>query len=112
MSVFRAVSELTPAQIWKGVLARPLHADRITIGFVDIDPGVLVPEHRHDNEQVGFVQRGSVTMTVAGQSRDLGVGETPGEAASALEFVLEGLHLSKRLNKDSADGRAIYRGRG
>jgi magnesium chelatase subunit I len=30
--------------------------------------------------------------------------ESPGVAASALEFVLEGLHLSRRLNKDS-DGR-------
>jgi len=76
MSVFGAVSLLKPARIWEGVLARPLHADRVTIGFVDIDPGVLVPEHRHDNEQVGFVQRGSVTMTIAGQSRELGVGET------------------------------------
>ncbi|MEA2636673.1 MAG: hypothetical protein QOH92_3440 [Chloroflexota bacterium] len=76
MSVFGKVSAFTPARIWEGVVARPLHADRVTIGFVDIDPGVLVPEHRHDNEQVGFVQRGSVTMTIAGQSRELQVGET------------------------------------
>jgi len=32
--------------------------------------------------------------------------------ASAVEFVLEGLHLSKRLNKDAAGARATYRGRG
>ena len=32
--------------------------------------------------------------------------------ASATEFVLEGLHLSKRLNKDAMGGRAAYRGRG
>ena len=76
MDVYRAVASLKPAKIWDGVVARPLHAERLTIGFVDIDPGVLVPEHRHDNEQVGFVQRGSVTMTVAGQARELGVGET------------------------------------
>jgi len=43
---------------------------------------------------------------------DLGVGETPAGVASALEFVLEGLHLSKRLNKDAVGGRATYRGRG
>ena len=28
-----------------------------------------------------------------------------------VEFVLEGLHLSKRLNKDAASGKATYRGR-
>jgi magnesium chelatase subunit I len=37
--------------------------------------------------------------------------ETPASVASATEFVLEGLHLSKRLNKEAAGGRATYRGR-
>ena len=31
--------------------------------------------------------------------------------ASGIEFVLEGLHLTKRLNKDASAGRASYRGR-
>jgi len=43
---------------------------------------------------------------------DLGVGETPAGIAAAVEFVLEGLHLSKRLNKDALGARATYRGRG
>jgi magnesium chelatase subunit I len=30
--------------------------------------------------------------------------------ASAVEFVLEGLHLNKRLNKDSVSGQTRYRG--
>ncbi len=47
-----------------------------------------------------------------GALSDLDVGETPAGVASAVEFVLEGLHLSKRLNKDAVGGRAAYRGRG
>jgi magnesium chelatase subunit I len=38
--------------------------------------------------------------------------ESPGAVASAVEFLLEGLHLSKRLNKDAVGARATYRGRG
>ena len=38
--------------------------------------------------------------------------ETPENIASAVELVLEGLHLSKRLNKDAVGGRAQYRSRG
>jgi len=38
--------------------------------------------------------------------------EAPAVAACAVELVLEGLHLSKRLNKDSLGSRSIYRGRG
>jgi magnesium chelatase subunit I len=39
--------------------------------------------------------------------------ESPAAVAAAIEFILEGLHLSKRLNKDGASGTsaATYRGR-
>jgi magnesium chelatase subunit I len=43
---------------------------------------------------------------------DLGVGESPAGIASGIEFVLEGLHLTKRLNKDAVGARASYRARG
>jgi magnesium chelatase subunit I len=41
----------------------------------------------------------------------LGVGEdnvTPGQVAAAVEFVLESLHLTRRLSKDSLDGATVY----
>jgi magnesium chelatase subunit I len=38
--------------------------------------------------------------------------EEPGVVASACELVLEGLHLTKRLNKEAVGLRATYRGRG
>ena len=37
--------------------------------------------------------------------------ESPAALASATEFVLEGLHLSKRLNKQGVGARSVYRGR-
>ena len=41
---------------------------------------------------------------------DLKDGGSPAAQAAAVEFVLEGLHLNKRLNKDSVAGEAHYRG--
>ncbi|WP_208029553.1 magnesium chelatase [Rhabdothermincola sediminis] len=38
--------------------------------------------------------------------------ESAASVAAAVEFVLEGLHLSKRLNKETVGARAQYRGRG
>ena len=49
---------------------------------------------------------GAVVAEVAGRE------PTAGAVASAVELVLEGLHLSKRLNKDAVGGRAQYRTRG
>ena len=34
---------------------------------------------------------------------------SPATVASAVEFILEGLHLNKRLNKEEADGKTLYR---
>ncbi|MFG1884875.1 magnesium chelatase [Micromonospora sp. NPDC049102] len=45
----------------------------------------------------------------------LGLGDapTPEQAAAAVEFVLEGLHLTRRLGKDVTEsGRTVYGGRG
>ncbi len=39
----------------------------------------------------------------------LGAAGNPATIASAVEFVLEGLHLNRRLNKDRGEGRARYR---
>jgi len=36
--------------------------------------------------------------------------ESPGLAAAALEFALEGLHLNRRLAKDAMPGRTVYGG--
>ena len=43
--------------------------------------------------------------------RIAGPGASDGEKASAVEFVLEGLYLTKRLAKDASGARALYRSR-
>lgn len=39
----------------------------------------------------------------------LNVGKSPSEIASAVEFALEGLHLSNKLNKENVGGTIIYK---
>jgi magnesium chelatase subunit I len=50
----------------------------------------------------------ALAAPVAGLVGDL---DSAAVRASAVELLLEGLHLSKRLNKDSVGGRASYRAR-
>ena len=70
-SPFGAVPALRPYKIWKGATARAVHGERITMAVVDVDADMQVPEHSHDNEQLGFVLRGEITMTIAGEARTL-----------------------------------------
>ena len=39
----------------------------------------------------------------------LGIAESPAEIAAAVEFTLEGLHLSNKLNKENVRGKIIYK---
>lgn len=36
-------------------------------------------------------------------------GENPADASSAIEFILEGLHLSNKLNREITDGKRVYK---
>ena len=76
MATFDSFAGLRPYAIWKGAVARAVNGDRLTVALVDLDPDLLVPEHQHENEQVGFVIKGAVTMTIDGDVRKLRVGDT------------------------------------
>ena len=52
-----------------------------------------------------------VKRTLAPVERIAGPGASDGEKAAAVEFVLEGLYLTKRLAKDASGARALYRSR-
>ena len=54
--------------------------------------------------QVGPVSGLSKVLDRLGHGDDA----TPGQVAAAVEFVLEGLHLTRRIDKDSVAGRTVY----
>ena len=76
MASFDALDSVRPYRIWGGALARAVHGERITMAVIDLAPGIDVPEHSHENEQLGFVIQGAVTMVIAGDARRLEPGET------------------------------------
>jgi quercetin dioxygenase-like cupin family protein len=90
MSNFSALAEVRPYRIWNGAVARAVHGERLTMAVIDLEPGLAVPEHSHENEQLGFVIKGSVTMTVAGEQRRLGPGETYAIASNTRHDAVAG----------------------
>lgn len=52
------VADLPAIRVWDGVRARRVEGERITLAIVELDPGAVVPEHRHAAEQNGIVLRG------------------------------------------------------
>ncbi|SRR5581483_3411195 len=76
MSTFEPLGGLRPYELRQGITARAVHGDRITMAVVDLEPAVQLPEHHHENEQLGFVMTGEITMTIGGDRRTLQAGDT------------------------------------
>jgi quercetin dioxygenase-like cupin family protein len=76
VSAFGDLPALPPQQIWERIAARSLHGERITLSVVELDPGAVVAEHRHENEQLGIVLQGLMSFRVGDERRDLGPGGT------------------------------------
>ena len=76
MGGFDDVARIAPQQIWDGIAGRVVHGERITLGVVELDPGITLPEHSHEHEQLGLVLRGSIRFRVGDEERELGPGET------------------------------------
>jgi quercetin dioxygenase-like cupin family protein len=75
VGTFTSFSSERPYKIWAGAVARVVNGDRITMAAVDLEPNLLVPEHRHENEQLGFVLKGGVTMVIDGEEKSLRAGD-------------------------------------
>ena len=76
MSAFAKLAELGPLDIWTGVRARAVEGARITMAVVELAPHSIVPQHQHDNEQLGIVLKGSMMFTIGGERRELVAGDT------------------------------------
>jgi len=76
MSAFGGIDRLDHIRIWGGVTVQAVEGDRTTLAVVDLEPGANVPEHRHDNEQLGVLIRGAMHLRVGDETRDLAPGDT------------------------------------
>lgn len=76
MTAFDGIDRLEHLRIWDGVTAQAVAGDRTTLAVVDLEPGSTVPEHHHENEQLGILVRGSMHFQIDGETRDLTPGNT------------------------------------
>jgi unsaturated pyranuronate lyase len=76
VSGFSGTDRLDHLRIWTGVTAQAVEGERTTLAIVDLEPDSAVPEHRHANEQLGVLVRGSMRFRIADETRELGPGDT------------------------------------
>jgi quercetin dioxygenase-like cupin family protein len=77
MSNLNDITDAPLLAVWgETVRARRIQGERITMAVVELAPNAVVPEHRHEAEQLGIVMTGEMHFAVDGETRVLGPGGT------------------------------------
>jgi len=71
------IATIPPFDVWgEAVRARQVKGERVAFALVELAPDALVPEHRHEHEQLGMVITGRVRFRIDEETRELEPGGT------------------------------------
>jgi quercetin dioxygenase-like cupin family protein len=93
---FASPRDLPASRPQAGVTERTLKGNDAVIVVSDLGARTVVETHRHEEERIGVVTRGSVAMVIAGEQRILTEGDTfvvPAAAAHGIRVLEQGAQL-------------------
>jgi quercetin dioxygenase-like cupin family protein len=112
VSRFDQLAAIAPHRIWDGVLGRVVAGERVTFAVIELDPDAVVPEHAHENEQIGVLAAGSMRLRIGHEERDLEAGGTwhiPGNARHEATAGPDGAVAVEVFAPPRADWEALER---
>lgn len=93
---FASARDLPVDRPQPGLAARWLRGEHLTLRCEDLAARTIVETHKHDDERVGIVTRGSIAMVIAGEQRILTEGDTfivPPGAAHGVRVLEQGAQV-------------------
>jgi quercetin dioxygenase-like cupin family protein len=66
-----SIDKLRSTDMLPGIRRRAVWQEGVMLTFFTFEPGSVVPEHRHANEQITLVTRGAMRFTLDGETRTL-----------------------------------------
>ena len=82
-AAWHELDAIDPVEFLDGLRFRPVVGERMLVNFATYEPGTIVPEHAHEEEQITFVLEGAFEFTLDGETRTM----TPGMVAHIPPFV-------------------------
>jgi unsaturated pyranuronate lyase len=114
--MFVSLSDTPSFALAAGATARALFGERSMLNRVELEPGATVALHSHPHEQLGLMLRGSMTMTIGDEQREIHEGHAylvpPGvthgaTAGTAGAVVLDVFAPVREDYRDQAERAAI-----
>jgi quercetin dioxygenase-like cupin family protein len=112
MGAFSEVGGVDPHEIWEGVLGRVVRGELATLAVIELAPGAVVPEHRHENEQLGVLVSGAMTFRIGAEERALepgGMWRIPSDTPHDVRVGPEGAVVVEAFAPARADWDALER---
>ena len=91
-------SDLTEINRAEGVVLKTLWGEKIMMSLVELEPGAIVPEHVHENEQAGLVLEGEFEFVIGNESKTISKGEYYMIPANVPHKVITGAIPAKALD--------------
>ena len=63
-----ALEEIPSKELVAGIIGKYVHGSAITLGYVTIKAGSILPAHHHIHEQITFVIEGELELTVENET--------------------------------------------
>jgi quercetin dioxygenase-like cupin family protein len=60
------INDIPSREFLPGLSGKMLHGEMSTLGIWEIKKGSIIPEHKHENEQITYVLEGELKMTIGG----------------------------------------------
>jgi quercetin dioxygenase-like cupin family protein len=68
------IKNIKPKEVVPGITGHYAHGNLLTLGYVEVKKGSLLPEHHHVHEQITFVLEGQLDMIIGGVTCPLTAG--------------------------------------
>ena len=104
--VFAHIEGLQPIELGEGLVARAVGGERMTFAVVDLEPHAVLPQHQHENEQIGLIVQGEMRLTVGLETKVLRPGDTyviPGNVPHTAQAGADGASVVDVFTPPRAD---------
>lgn len=61
------IKQISPKEVVPGITGYYAHGKEMTLGFVEVKAGSVLPAHKHVHEQITYIIEGQLDMTIDGK---------------------------------------------
>lgn len=72
---FYSREKLPSKEMLPGIILRSVYLTNTMLTFFDLAPDSHIPAHKHPHEQISYLIKGSMTMTVGGETKLMRAGD-------------------------------------